>query len=189
MYVPSSQDVFGSMWVLVRSHGDPLQLSATVRSVVRELDRNLPAYSMSPLARIVSDSVASRRFSTLLLGLFAVIALFLAAVGLYGVLSYSVSRRSQEMGLRLALGAEPSHLLRLMVAYGLKLTLAGAVVGLACAFPLARLIATMLFGVTPFDLASYGATVLLMIAVGAAACYFPARRAMRVDPIVALRTE
>jgi putative ABC transport system permease protein len=189
MYVLTSQDMFGSLAVLVRAEGDIQTVAGDVRAVLREIDPNVPAALMNALPNIVSDSLDERRFSVLLLGVFAVVALFLAAVGLYGVLSYSVSRRSQEMGVRLALGATPSHLLRLMVSHGLALTVAGALVGLACALPLTRLIETMLFGVTRFDPASYAVTAMVLVAVGAAACYVPARRAMRLDPIVALRTE
>jgi ABC-type antimicrobial peptide transport system permease subunit len=147
---------------------------------------------MTPLAKAVSDSVAQRRFSMLLLGLFALIALFLAAVGLYGVVAYTVSQRTQEIGLRMAIGAQRSDVLRLVVGGGMKLAVAGVAIGIACALGLARLVvsmATMLYEVTPFDPASYSATALVLLVVAALACYVPARRAMRVDPIVALREE
>ena len=187
MYVPFRQDVFSSMWVLARTAGDPAQLSAAARQVVRDVDRGLPAFSMSPLADVVSESVAQQRFSMLLLGLFAGIALFLAAVGLYGVVAYTVSQRTQEIGVRMAMGAQRGQVLGMIVGGGMRLTLVGVAIGIAGALALARFVESMLFEVTPFDPASYVATAGLLTAVAALACYIPARRAMRVDPIVALR--
>jgi putative ABC transport system permease protein len=189
MYVPYNQDPFSGMWVVARTTGDPTALSATVRQTVQSIDPTLPAFALTPLATAVSDSVAQRRFSMLLLGLFAFIALFLAAVGLYGVVAYTVSQRTQEIGLRMAIGAQRSDVLRLVVGGGMKLAVAGVAIGIACALGLARLVATMLYDVTPFDPASYSATALVLLVVAALACYVPARRAMRVDPIVALREE
>jgi putative ABC transport system permease protein len=189
MYVPYRQDVFGGMWVLIRTAGDPSAFTATVRQVVRDVDPALPAFLISPLDRIVNDSVADRRFSMLLLSVFAGLALFLAAVGLYGVVAYSVSQRTQEIGLRMAIGAEPRDVLRLVVGGGMRLALVGVAIGLAGALALASLIASMLFSVTPFDPASYGVTAGILLAVSALACYVPARKAMSVDPLVALRAE
>jgi putative ABC transport system permease protein len=189
MYVPFKQDVFGQMWMLARTDGDPAQLSSVAQQAVREIDPTLPAFSMSPLATIVSDSIAQRRFSMLLLGLFAVVALFLASVGLYGVVSYTVSQRTREIGLRLAIGAAPGNVLRMVLGGGMKLAVVGVVIGLAGALALTQLIATMLFDVERFDPVSYGLTALILLAVAALACYVPARRAMRVDPIVALQQE
>jgi putative ABC transport system permease protein len=189
MYVPFRQDAYSSMWVVARTDGDPLQLTPAARRAVREVDAGLPAYSVSALETIVTESVAPRRFSMLLLGLFAVIALFLAAVGLYGVVSYTVSQRTQEIGVRMAVGAQRGDVVRLIVGGGMKLTLAGIVIGLVAAAALSRLLETMLFEVAPSDPASYTATALVLLAVAALACYVPARRAMRVDPIVALRAE
>jgi len=189
MYSPFTQDPFSTMWVVVRTTGDPLQLAATMRGAVREIDPTLPAYSMVALAEVVSESVAQRRFSTLLLGLFAGVALFLAAVGLYGVLSYTVSQRTQEMGLRMALGAQRGHLLRLVVSQGMRLAFLGVALGLAGALALARTVAVMLYEVTPFDPVSYGATAAVLLGIAVLACYVPARRATRVDPLIALRYE
>ena len=189
MYVPFAQSPVGSAWVVARTTGEPSALSAAVRQTVQGIDRALPAFAMTPLASVVSDSVAARRFSMLLLGMFAVIALFLAAVGLYGVVAYSVSQRTQEIGLRMAIGAQPGDVLRMVVGGGMKLALVGVAIGIACALGLARVVTTMLFEVTPFDPASYLATALVLLAVATLACYVPARRAMRVDPIVALRQE
>jgi len=189
MYIPFDQAPFSAMAVVARTAGDPTALAASVRQTIQGIDRTLPAFAMTPLATVVSESVAERRFSMLLLGLFAFIALFLAAVGLYGVVAYSVSQRTQEIGLRMAIGAQRSDVLRLVVGGGMRLAVAGVALGIACALALARLVATMLYEVTPFDPASYSITALVLLAVAALACYVPARRAMRVDPIVALRQE
>jgi len=192
MYVPYDQDPFSGMWVVARTAGHPAALAASVRQTIQGIDRTLPAFAMTPLATVVSDSVAERRFSMLLLGLFAFIALFLAAVGLFGVVAYSVNQRTQEIGLRMAIGAQRGDVLRLVVGGGMKLAVAGVLIGIACALALARLVATMatmLYEVTPFDPASYAGTAAVLLAVAALACFVPARRAMRVDPIVALRQE
>jgi putative ABC transport system permease protein len=189
MYVPFKQDVFSTMWVLARTDGDPAQQSSAARLAVSAIDPSLPAYSIVTLASVVSDSIAQRRFSMLLLGLFALIALFLAAIGIYGVVAYTVSQRTQEIGVRMAIGAQRGDVLRLIVVGGMRLAAVGVAAGLAGALAAARLVETMLFEVTPFDPASYGATAGILLAVAALACYMPARRAMRVDPLSALRQE
>jgi putative ABC transport system permease protein len=189
VYVPFRQDVFSSMWMVARTDGDPSQLVPAVRQTMREIDPALPAYSISPLVDVISESVAQRRFSMLLLGLFAFIALFLAAVGLYGVVAYTVSQRTQEIGLRMAIGAGRGDVMRMILGGGMRLTLIGIAIGVAGALATARLTASMLFEMTPFDPASYAITATILMAVAALACYVPARRAMRVDPIVALRQE
>ena len=189
MYVPYRQDIFSSMWIMARTGGDPARLGASVRQVMREIDPALPAFRLGPLTEAVTESVAERRFSMLLLTVFAGIAVFLAAVGLYGVVAYTVTQRTQEIGLRMAIGARPADVLRMVVGDGLKLATIGVVFGTAVALGLARVIETMLFGVTPFDAASYSTTAMVLLAVAALACYMPARRAMRVDPLVALRQE
>jgi putative ABC transport system permease protein len=189
MYVPFQQDTFRSMWVVVRTTGNPEALAGAARQAVREIDASLPAFSMTPLTAVISESTAERRFSMLLLGVFALVALFLAAVGLYGIVAYTVSLRTQEIGLRMAIGAEPRDVLRLVVGGGMKLALIGVALGIAAALAAARLVSTMLFGITPFDPASYTATAAVLLAVSALACYVPARRAMGVDPLVALRQE
>jgi putative ABC transport system permease protein len=142
---------------------------------------------MIPLTTVLSDSVAQRRFSMLLLTVFAVVALFLAGVGLYGVVAYSVSQRTQEIGVRMAIGAQRSDVLRIVLGEGMKLALIGVGIGIAGSLALSEVVRTMLFGVTPMDAVSYAATSLVLLAVAALACYVPARRATRVDPIVALR--
>jgi putative ABC transport system permease protein len=137
----------------------------------------------------VSDSVGDRRFSLLLLVLFALVALFLAAVGLYGVVSYTVGQRTREIGLRLAIGAQPSTVLVMVIWDGMKLALVGVALGLVAAVVLAQVVRTMLFDVSPSDFLSHALTAVVLLIVAAVACYVPARRAMRVDPIVALQAE
>ncbi|HSL72092.1 MAG TPA: FtsX-like permease family protein, partial [Longimicrobiales bacterium] len=178
-----------SMWLMVKTTGDPAAQTGLVRQTVREIDGSLPAFSIMPLENIVSESVAQRRFSMLLLSLFAGVALFLAAVGLYGVVAYAVSQRTQEIGVRMAIGAQRGDVLRLVLGSGMKLATFGIALGIAAALALAGSVATMLFGVTPFDPASYAGTAAILLAVAALACYVPARRAMSVDPLVALRQE
>jgi putative ABC transport system permease protein len=189
MYAPLAQDGFGSMWVVARTTGDPKALMTDARQAVRELDPAMPAYAMNTLEEVISESIAPRRFPMLLLGLFAVIAVGLAAVGLYGVVAYGVSLRTQEIGLRMAIGAGRGDVLRMIVAGGMRVVLVGIAVGIAGALALSRLLRSMLFEVTAADPASYVATALMLLVVAALACYIPARRAMRLDPLSALREQ
>ena len=189
MYVPYKQDVFSTMWIAARTGGDPAMLSGSVRDVVRQIDRTLPAYSIVPLADVIDQSVAQQRFSMLLLTVFAGVALVLSAVGLYGVVAYSVSQRTREIGLRMAIGAQPGDVVRMILGGGMKLAAVGVVIGLAGAVALARFVESLLFEIAPFDVVSYAATAAVLLAVSALACYVPARRAMRVDPLVALQAE
>jgi putative ABC transport system permease protein len=187
MYVPYRQDVFSQMWVVVRTDADPLALSPLVRQTLQSLDSSVAAALMSPLQDVVANSVGQERFSMLLLGLFALIALFLASVGLYGVVAYSVSQRTQEIGVRMAIGAQGRDVMRMILGGGMKLALIGVVLGIAGALALARVVSSMLYEVTPFDPVSYIVTPAVLLIVAMLACYFPARRAMRIDPILALR--
>ena len=161
----------------------------TVRQAVRDIDKSLPTYSMTPLSDVVSESVAQRRFSMLLIMLFGLVALFLSAVGLYGVVAYTVSLRTREIGLRMAIGAMPSDVLKMILGGGMKLAAIGVVLGVAAALALSQLVEAMLFEVEPSDPTSYAATAVLLLIVAALACYFPARRAMKVDPIVTLQQD
>jgi putative ABC transport system permease protein len=138
---------------------------------------------------VAAESVAARSFNMVLVGLFAVLALVLAAVGIYGVMSYAVTQRTQEIGIRMALGASATDVLKLIIKNGLTLTLIGVLIGVAGAIALTRLLATMLFGVTPTDSLTFVAVSLVLIVVALLACYLPARRATKVDPLVALRYE
>ena len=189
IYEPFSTEPFSTMWMMVKTAGDPNDFAPTARQVLRELDPAIPAAALQRLDAVITESVAQRRFSMLLLAAFAFVAVFLAAVGLYGVVAYAVSQRTQEIGLRMAIGAQHGDVLRLVLGGGMKLAAAGVGVGLLAALWLARYVATMLFGVTPFDAVSYSATVAILLTVSALACYVPARRATTVDPLVALRAE
>ena len=189
MYTPFAHDGFGTMTMMVKVAGEPEAFAATARQTVRQIDASLPAFAIAPLKQVVTESVAQRRFSMLLLGVFALVALFLAAVGLYGVVAYAVSQRTQEIGLRMAIGAQRGDVLRLVLGGGLKLAAIGVAIGIAGALLLSEYVSTMLFGVTRFDIASYVATAAVLLVISALACYVPARRAMRVDPLVALRAE
>lgn len=157
--------------------------------VVRRLDRELALSDVRTGEQILASSTAASRFSMVLMGAFAALALLLAAVGIYGVLSYTVAQRRGEIGVRLALGAPPAGVRRLVVAEGMALAGLGAVLGCAAAFCLARFMASLLFGIQVADLPTYGSVALLILAVSLAACYLPARRASAVDPLEALRAE
>lgn len=187
MYVPLTQDVFGTMWVVVGTSGDANALTGTVRQVLGGIDRTLPAYSITALTTVLEDSVAQRRFSMLLILLFGLVALFLAAVGLYGVVAYTVSLRAKEIGLRMAIGAQPRDVLRLILGGGMKLAAIGVVFGIVGAVAASTLVESMLFEVAPTDPASYAVTALLLLTIAAIACYIPARRALRVDPMITLQ--
>jgi putative ABC transport system permease protein len=187
MYVPYRQDVFSTMWVMARSDGDARRLSSAARLAVREIDAALPAYRITPLADVVSESLGQRRFAMLLLVAFALMALFLAAIGIYGVVAYAVSQRTQEIGIRLAMGAARRDVVAMIVGGGIKLALAGVAIGIAGALALSQLIQRLLFETTPFDPISYALTAALLMAVALAACLVPARRALKVDPVVTIR--
>jgi putative ABC transport system permease protein len=189
MYVPHKQDVFSTMWIVVRTDRHPEAFAGTVKQVLRGIDDQVPAFSITPLTAVVRESIAPQRFAMLLVAVFGGVALLLTAVGLYGVVAYSTSQRTREIGVRLAMGATGGDVLRLVVGGGVKLAAIGIVIGLAAAAALSRFVEAMLFEVEPSDPASYAMTALLLLAVAVAACYVPARRAARVDPLVALHTE
>jgi putative ABC transport system permease protein len=153
------------------------------------VDKDQPVSDIRTMEDILSESMARQRFSMLLLGIFAAVALVLAAVGIYGVMSYSVAQRTREIGLRMALGAQRSDVLKLVVGEGLKLVLIGVVFGLVAAFILTRVMASLLFGVSATDPTTFVAISLVLISVAVLASYIPARRATRVDPMIALRYE
>jgi putative ABC transport system permease protein len=173
----------------LRTAGDPAAMAATVRAELRRIEPELVMYNFAPLEELLAGSMASRRHTLGLIGLFALISLALAAVGIYGVLAYGVTQRLREMAVRMALGARPADVLRLVVGEGMAMVAAGAVLGLIASVALARFLTGLLYGVSPLDLSSYAASVVLLVLVALLACYLPARRATRVDPVTALRHE
>jgi putative ABC transport system permease protein len=191
VYVPLAQapSANGAGVLLVRASGDPVLLAPAIRAAVRGLDPGLAVFGVEPLEETVSRSVSERRFTMLLLGLFAALALVLAAVGIHGVLSYAVAQRTREIGVRVALGARPWRVVQLVLMEGLVLSAAGLAIGLAGALALTRLLASLLYGTTPTDPATFIGVMAFLIVVALAASYIPARHATRVDPVVALRTE
>ena len=188
-WMSHAQTPSSSMQVVVRTAVDPQTVAGAVREAVWSLDGDLPIPKMQTMDQVLAESVAQRRLNMLLLGLFATIALVLAAVGIYGVMSYVVSQRTHEIGVRMALGAQVGDVLRLVVGQGMKLALFGAGLGLIATFVLTRLMATLLFGVSVTDPLTFVAIFLLLLLVAFLACWIPARRATRVDPIAALRCE
>jgi putative ABC transport system permease protein len=190
MYLSYTQaGFFAPSDLVVSTAVEPLSLAATVRRTVWEVDRDQPVSKIRTMEEIVSQSVARQRFSMLLLGIFAALALVLAAVGIYGVMSYSVAQRTREFGIRMALGAQRSDVLKLAVGQGLKLVLIGIVIGLAAAFVLTRVMSSLLFGVSATDPATFMIISLVLIGVAVVASFIPARRATKIDPMVALRYE
>jgi putative ABC transport system permease protein len=188
-YEPYTQQPPAAMSLVVRSAVDPTSLSAAIRSEVLKLDKEQPTNYIKTLNEYFAISVAQQRFSVVLLGIFAAVALVLAAVGIYGVLSYAVTQRTQEIGIRMALGAGQRDVFRLVVGRGMLLSMFGVVGGLVAAFALTRLMASLLFGVTATDAVTFASVASLLFAVALLACYIPARRATKIDPLVALRYE
>ncbi len=189
VYVPYAQAPFWGANVVVKSTLSASSVAATIRQEVRKIDKDLPVTDVAMMPDLIDASVAQPRFRTFLLGLFAAMALVLAATGIFGVISYSVSRRTNEIGIRVALGASRGTILRMVLRETLVLTFAGLAVGLPCALAASRLLGNMLFGVSASDPATVAIVAITLAAVAALAGYVPARRAMRVDPMVALRYE
>ena len=189
IYYVQAQDPSGSMTLVLRHTGGAAPLTTALRATVRELDPNLPLTDVATMSSRLVQSTADRRYPMLLLSVFAALAVVLAAIGLYGVLSYTVSRRTREIGVRIALGAQGADVLRLVVGGGMRLTLIGIVVGLAGAALAARALGHLLYGVTASDPVTLAGVAVLLSAVALLAAYLPARRAARLDPVVALRTE
>jgi putative ABC transport system permease protein len=177
------------MTVVVRSESDPLTIATAAEHAIQSVDKDLPVSAIQPMTQYVSESLARRRFSTVLLGLFGGLALVLAAVGIYGVMAYTVGQRTHEIGIRTALGAQRSQILCLILGRGGMLALAGVGLGLASALGLTRLMASLLYGVRATDPWTFAGVAILLTLVALAACYIPARRATKVDPMVALRYE
>jgi putative ABC transport system permease protein len=192
LYQPHEQSAWSSMYLVLRTSsklGHPTALASAVQKVVWSLDKDVPVAHIRTLEQLLSDSVQQPRFRTVLLEVFALIALSLAALGIYGVLAYSVSQRRHEIGIRMALGAQRRKVLSLVVGQGMLLTFIGVTIGLVLAFALARFLSTLLYAVRPTDPSIFIISPLVLACVALLACYIPARRAMRVDPMVALRYE
>ncbi len=190
MYLPYQQaEFFQPRALVIRANFDPLSLAGTVRQAVWEIDKDQPVSDISSMEEIVSGSVAQQRFSMLLLGIFAGLALVLAAVGIYGVMSYSVAQRTREIGIRMALGAQRSDVLKMTIGSGLRLVLTGLAMGVAVAFVLTRVMSSLLFGVSPTDPVTFISISIVLVSVAVLASYIPGLRATRVDPMFALRYE
>src|SRR5687768_4609153 len=188
-YFPFAQTPGGSMTVIVKGSSDPNQLISSVRGAVKAIDPDQPIYNPRTMYEIRAESVASERLNLTLLSIFAGIALVLAIVGIYGVMSYSVTQRTHEIGIRMAIGARPRDVFTMIMGHGMKLAVIGVVIGLIGAFALTRLMASMLFGVEPTDATTYGGIAALLLGVSLLACYLPGRRATKVEPTVSLRYE
>jgi ABC-type antimicrobial peptide transport system permease subunit len=188
LYVPQQQEPNSTMYVVART-SDPTGTAAAVTKEVRALDPNVPIYEVKTMEQRLSESLARRRFAMLALGLFALVAMLLAAVGIYGVMSYTVTQRTREIGIRVALGAQTRDVLKLVIGQGMLLALIGVAIGLVAALALTRVMSGLLYGVSATDPATFMGIGVLLAVVALAACYIPARRAMKVDPMVALRYE
>ena len=188
-YLPHTQVANASMFLVIRTNGEPTSFAGTVRNAIRGLDKDLPIFRVTVMEQLVADSMAQRRFAMTLLVIFAGVALVLAAVGLYGVMSYTVTQRSHEIGIRMALGAQRGDVVKMVVRQGIGLALIGVAIGLGGAFALTRLMATLLFGVKASDPLTFAAIAVLLTLIALLACFIPARRATKVDPMIALRCE
>jgi len=189
IYLPYLQEPDSSMDALVRAAGDPLNSVADVKAAVRAVDANQPVYDVATMDQRLSESIAPQRFNALLVGMFALLALGLGAIGIYGVLAYSVAQRTHEIGVRVALGARRADVLALVVGEGMRLVALGMGIGLPGALALTRLLRSLLFGVKPSDPVTLLAVSVGLLLVASLACYLPARRATKIDPMVALRYE
>jgi putative ABC transport system permease protein len=177
------------MTFMIRSSGDPMQLAGAVRTAIASIDPDQPVAKMQTMDEVVANSLNQPRFTALLLAIFSGVAVTLAVVGIYGVLFYTVSQRTHEIGIRMALGAQRSDVLRMVLSHGMALTLLGVGIGLVLALAASRFLQKLLFEVQPTDPITYAGVAVLLAAVALVACYIPARRATKVDPMVALRYE
>ena len=189
VYFPHPELAYSFMTFVVRTDGDPLAIAPALQREIRSLDPNQPVSDVRTMDQVMSDTFSRARFNTVLLALFAGLATLLSAVGIFGVMNYSVALRTHEIGLRVAVGAQPRQVLLLILRQGLLLTIVGVVVGLVAAFALTRLLSGLLFGVAAVDPATFATISIVLVTVSLLACYLPARRAMKIDPLVALRSE
>jgi predicted permease len=189
MYIPHLQHPFGGMAIVVRSNLDQASLVAEIRGAIKEIDKSQIVYDVKPLRQYVSNSVSQRRLMLVMSSLFAGLALLLAVTGIYGVMSYTVTQSRREMGLRMALGAQPRDILILVTGHGMALAVAGVALGLAGAVAFTRVLKTHLYSISPTDLMTFAVTTILLMVTGLAACLIPARKATKVDPLDVLRSE
>ena len=189
VYLPIDQTPPSDFAIAVRTPGDPQAVRSAIEAAVHALDRDIPTYSVRTMDQLLETSTARERMSALVLLVFAAVALLLASIGLYGVVSHGVTERTHEIGVRMALGAETAHVLRLVVGQGLATTISGIAIGLAGALALSRAIQGLLFGVSATDPLTLGMVIAVLMGVAIVACYIPARRAIRLDPTLALRSE
>jgi predicted permease len=186
---PLSKTYLRSMIIVARTKSDPGAVAGSLRAALTSLDKSLPVYDLKPMTEYLRDSLARRRFNLILLTAFGGVALALAAVGIYGVISYGVTQRTHEIGIRMALGAKKGDVLRLVVRQGMMMALVGVAVGVLASLALTRLMESLLFGVSVTDPLTFAVIALLLTSAALLACFVPARRAAKVDPLVALRYE
>src|SRR5262249_9462444 len=189
MYLPNQQYSRMVMYIVARTATDPSSLAAPIEREVHALDEDATVYDVSAMERGLWTALSRRRFSTVMFGAFAILALILAAIGVYAVLSYMVNQSRPDIGVRLALGAQQKEIFTLVVGKGMTLATVGIAAGLACAIALTRVIASIIFEVSATDFLTFGIVAALLATVALTACWIPARRAMRVDPISVLRSE
>jgi putative ABC transport system permease protein len=189
IYVPHAQFPTGFSTIVVKTENESTAMTGAIRREIRAVDKDQAVFKVTTLEQLMGESILIRKFFMLLLLVFATLALVLAAVGIYGVMSYVASQRTHEIGIRMALGAQASDVLKLIIGNGMVLAMIGVAAGLAGSFALTRLLAGLLFGVSATDAATFTIVSLALIAVALFACYIPARRATKVDPLVALRYE
>jgi putative ABC transport system permease protein len=189
IYVPYAQDTWRSMNIVIRSGTNPSQLTAAVRSEVSALDKTLPVFNVKSMEQAIDERLSPKRLAAGMMGLFALLALALAGVGIYAVMSYVVAQRTHEIGIRMALGAQARDIFKLVVIQGLRLTLVGVVIGLVGAYAMTRGMSGLLYGVSATDPLTFVGIALLLGGVALLACLVPTRRATRVDPMIALRCE
>ena len=189
MYFPATQRCWANTQLVIRTHGDPAAITPTIRRAISEIDAEQTIYLVRTFDELLDNALVQRRLQMTLLAMFAGLALLLSAIGIYGVMAYSVTQRKHEIGVRTALGASPRRVLGLILRQGLGLTVLGIVIGLACAWGITRLMSSLLYDISQTDSFSFMLIPVVLLIVAALACWLPARRATRVDPLVALRYE
>ena len=189
MYLPFAQDPWRSTFLVIRTGADPNQIASAVRSEVSAIDKTLPVFNVKAMQQVIGERLSPKRLATVMIGFFGLLALVLASVGIYAVMSYAVAQRTHEIGIRMALGARPQDIFKLVVGHGILLTAIGLLIGLAGAFAMTRAMSRILYGVTATDPLTFIGISLLLASIALLACYVPARRATKVDPMVALRYE